>query len=118
MAIWKITPKYKKTLPDSEKAAHILRIRQLHYTDVLAAEERSCQQTEKRLYTNKELLDCMADTWKLGGGTPVEGKSADALALVNLTNQRIESILSKKVATTTESKGTRVRIFHCSRKRN
>ena len=86
LASAKITMRYKVKLPNSKKAAHILRLGKLHYADVLAAKERSCQRTEKRSHTSKELLDCMGGTWKLRGETPDEGKSADELALVNVTN--------------------------------
>ena len=89
LASAKITMRYKVKLPNSKKAAHILRLGKLHYADVLAAKERSCRLNDQRLCTIKELLECMPDTWKLCGGTPDEGNSklAAELALVNLMNQ-------------------------------
>ena len=65
LAIAKITMRYRMTLPDSKKAARILRLGKLRYADVVAAKERSCCQVMKREYASRELLDCMCDTWKL-----------------------------------------------------
>ena len=39
LAIAKIIMRYKVKLPDSKKAAHILRLEKLHYPDVLAAKK-------------------------------------------------------------------------------
>ena len=44
----------------------------------------------KRLYTSKEILECMTSTWKMQGGIPNEGsngKTVDELALANLQNK-------------------------------
>jgi hypothetical protein len=66
-------------LPDSKIPT--LRLRKLHYANVLAAKERFCQRNDKISSTSKELLECMAKD------TPDEGKLAGELALVNLLDQ-------------------------------
>ena len=78
--------RHKHKLPNSKKAAHILRPGTLHYVDVLAAKERPCRQTEKRVRTSTELLDCMDNKWKLCRGTSDKSKSVKELALTNLTD--------------------------------
>ena len=80
--------RYKHSLPDSKKAAHILRPETLHYADVLTAEERSYCWQLKRVCTSKELIECMGDTWKPRGGTPYKKKTADKLTLANHASLR------------------------------
>ena len=65
LKIVKITMRYNVKLPNSKKAAHILRGGKLQYAEVLAVNERSCQQNDQRSCTSKELLECMSNTWKL-----------------------------------------------------
>jgi hypothetical protein len=65
LKIAKITTRYKVELPNSEKAAHILRRGTLNYADVLAAKETLCRCNDKRLCTSKELIKYMDDIWKL-----------------------------------------------------
>ena len=48
LVIGKMTMRYKRNLPGPKKASHILRLEKVHYADILADKERSCQQTEKR----------------------------------------------------------------------
>ena len=76
LVIKKSIMRYKVKLPDPKKVAHILRLGKLNYTDVLAAKERSCCQTEKRSCSSEELLGCTGDTWKLRRGNPDKGKSS------------------------------------------
>ena len=86
----KISLGYKIKLPDSKKAAHIMRLGNVHYADVLTAKERACPQPKKRSCTSKEVLECMTNVWKRCGGIPSEGsnhKTADELALANLQNK-------------------------------
>ena len=78
--------RYKHVLPDSKKTAHILRLGKLHYADALAAEKRSCHQSALRVFTNKELIECVSETWKIRGCTIEENTTADELALENLPN--------------------------------
>ena len=88
LKIAKVIMRYKCSLPDSKKAAPILRLQQPHYADVLAAEKRACCQLEKQACTPKDLLECMSETWILSGGSIDESasKTDDELVLENLTS--------------------------------
>ena len=75
------TCKYK--LLDSKKAARIFRLGKLHYTDVLAAKERSCQTSVQQEYTTRELIEYVCKTWELVSFTADEKdeKSFDEVTL-------------------------------------
>ena len=59
--------RYKVKLPDSKKAAHIMRLGKVQYADVLTAKESACCRHDKRSCNSKELLDTTTNTWKMRG---------------------------------------------------
>ena len=60
----------------------MLRLRKLHYADVVAAKEQYILRSAKCACTSKELIKCILEMWEMRSGTIGEEVS-DKIALAN-----------------------------------